>query len=318
MVASSRIAVVQAVLVFCAATVTVAIAVVHLPAIQAAVLIAAEGVIGLLALEVVKSRRRLVQEHAAHVAKSAYLANMSHELRTPLNAIIGFSEIIKDQMMGAVGEPRYVDYAGDIHASASHLLDMINDVLELSRIEAGRLELHEKVNELGPILVSCHRLLRERARRAGLILDVEACMDLPPVLCDATKVKEVVLNLLTNAIKFTPRGGAVRVFARREEGGVAIVVEDTGVGIPVDEIPKVLTPFQQAAHTHLMTAEGTGLGLPLAKRLIEMHGGQLVVESEVGKGTRITARLPASRCLGAAAQSGAPGLFSRPLPSQAV
>ncbi|MEW5727420.1 MAG: HAMP domain-containing sensor histidine kinase, partial [Pseudomonadota bacterium] len=210
-------------------------------------LLAAAGLgvvaIALMVWEVARSHRRLVQEHAAHMAKSAYLANMSHELRTPLNAIIGFSEVIREEMLGPLGHPKYAEYAGDIHASASHLLDLINDVLELSRIEAGRLVLHETVTDLVTVLVSCHRLLREQARRSGVALDLEAPVGLPPVLCDATKVKQVALNLISNAVKFTPRGGRVAVTASVRDGGVVLRVTDTGIGIAPDEIPKVLTPF---------------------------------------------------------------------------
>lgn len=253
-------------------------------------------IIAFLVCRLVVSRRQLIQEHAAHVAKNAYLANMSHELRTPLNAIIGYSEMIKDEMMGPVGSPKYAEFAGDIYASGTHLLDLINDVLELSRIEAGRLELNEKTIQLMPVLVSCHRLLQDQARRAGLTVDIHGGRDLPDVLCDPTKVKQVVLNLMTNAIKFTPHGGKVTVHAHGRDGAVAITVTDTGVGIPAHEIPRVLTPFLQAAHTHVMSDEGTGLGLPLAKKLMELHGGALILNSIPGVGTRVTVTFPAARC----------------------
>ncbi|MBC7953674.1 MAG: HAMP domain-containing histidine kinase [Rhodospirillaceae bacterium] len=253
-------------------------------------------IIAFLVWKLVVSRRELIQEHAAHVAKSAYLANMSHELRTPLNAIIGYSEMIKGEMMGPLGNPKYAEFAGDIHASGTHLLDLINDVLELSRIEAGRLELNERTIEMAPVLVSCHRLLQDQARRAGLTVDIHSGPDLPEILCDATKIKQVVLNLMTNAIKFTPRGGKVSVHAYRRDGAVAITVSDTGVGIPAHEIPRVLTPFLQAAHTHVMSDQGTGLGLPLAKKLMELHGGALTLDSTPGAGTRVTVTFPAERC----------------------
>ncbi|CAA7613575.1 HAMP domain-containing sensor histidine kinase [Magnetospirillum sp. UT-4] len=267
----------------------------QLPPLFALVFLGSEAIIAVLVWELVRSRRKLVQEHAAHMAKSAYLANFSHELRTPLNAILGFSEILKGEMMGPMGTRRYVEYSGDIHYSARHLLDLIDDVLELSRLEAGRLELHEDTHDLGPILLSCQRLLGERARRAGVALDLDTGTPVA-VLCDRTKVKQVMLNLLTNAVKFTPRGGTVSVRVRREGGAVAIDVADTGIGIPVHEIPRVMTPFLQAAHTHVLTDEGTGLGLPLAKRLMELHGGGLHLTSEVGVGTTVTVTFPSGRC----------------------
>ncbi|MBC7906490.1 MAG: HAMP domain-containing histidine kinase [Rhodospirillaceae bacterium] len=268
-----------------------------------AALLAVAAVMAFLVWEVVVSRRQLIQEHAAHMAKSAYLANMSHELRTPLNAIIGYSEMIRDEMVGPLGTPKYGEFAGDIHASGTHLLELINDVLELSRIEAGRLELHERSIHLAPVLVSCQRLLGDQARRAGLQLDIHSASDLPEIFCDATKIKQVVLNLMTNAVKFTPDGGKVSVRAYRKGGAVGITVTDTGIGIPANEISRVLTPFLQAAHTHLMSDQGTGLGLPLAKKLIELHGGTLALDSKPGEGTRVTVLFPAERCRPAAARA---------------
>ena len=266
----------------------------------AVVLLAAGPLLGFLGWELLRSRRALIQEHAAHVAKATYLADMSHELRTPLNAIIGFSELIKEEVMGPCGSPKYQEFARDIHEASTHLLQLINDVLELSRIEAGRLDLREQDTDLAAVVRSCERLLREQARRAGLSLIVEIAPDLPEVYCDPLKVKQVLLNLISNAIKFTHRGGCISVRAWRAEGAVAVSVSDNGIGIPANEIPKVLTPFAQAAHTRLMTDEGTGLGLPLSKRLMELHGGRLELRSDVGVGTSVTIGFPAERCRRAA------------------
>lgn len=249
-----------------------------------------------LAWQLLQSRRALVQEHAAHVAKSAYLADMSHELRTPLNAIIGFAEIIRDQALGPCGHDKYPEFARDIHEASTHLLHLINDVLELSKIEAGRLELNEEQTDLRAILVSCQRLLHHQIRRGGLYLTVETADNLPEIHCDPLKVKQIILNLMTNAIKFTHRGGCIAVRAYLHDGRAAISVTDNGIGIPAHEIPKVLTPFVQAAHTRLMNNEGTGLGLPLSKKLMELHGGHLDLRSEPEIGTSVTITFPAERC----------------------
>ena len=268
-----------------------------LPPLQALALAVGGAVCAVLGWELRQSHRRLMEEHAAHLAKTMYLANMSHELRTPLNAIIGFADLMRDGMMGPVGNPKYAEYLGDIHESASHLLDLINDVLEMSRIEAGRLVLHEAAADIEAILASCYRLLRERARRAGVDLRVEAEPGLPELWCDAAKVQQIMLNLVTNAVKFTPRGGRVMVTARRLAGGMELVVADTGIGIARKDIPRVLTPFVQAANSRALSSEGAGLGLPLAKRLAELHGGTLILDSELDRGTRVAVLLPASRCL---------------------
>jgi signal transduction histidine kinase len=268
-----------------------------LPPLQAIALAVGGAVCAVLGWELRLSRRRLMEEHAAHVAKSMYLANMSHELRTPLNAIIGFSELMRCELMGPVGNPKYGEYLGDIHESASHLLDLINDVLEMSRIEAGRLVLHEAPVDITAVLVSCHRLLRERARRAGVELRVEIDADLPEVMCDPAKIRQIILNLATNAVKFTPRGGRVVMTAGLAAGALELAVADTGIGIARKDIPRVMTPFVQAANSRVLSSEGAGLGLPLAKRLTELHGGTLALASELGRGTRVAVTLPPSRCL---------------------
>jgi PAS domain S-box-containing protein len=233
--------------------------------------------------------------------KSEFLANMSHEIRTPLNAILGFSEMIKDALIGPVAE-RYQSYAADIHSSGQHLLKLINDVLDLSKIEAERLELHEEPVEIAEIVEACRRLIDERAKAGRIAVAVELSPSMPPLLADAMRLKQVVLNLLTNAIKFTPAGGQVKVSAGlRAGGGVSILVKDTGIGMSADEIPMALEPFQQIDSTLSRRYEGTGLGLPLAKSLVELHGGMLQIASEPGVGTTVTILLPRERVLRTAA-----------------
>jgi len=259
-------------------------------------LAAALALFALPARELAMSRHRLVEEHAAHLAKSMYLANMSHELRTPLNAIIGFSDLMTGTGTATIEPAKCREYARDIHGCAQHLLDLINDVLEMSRIEAGRLELRRQPTEIAPLLLSCQRMLREKARQTGaeLVFSIDGTM--PPVLCDAAKLKQIVLNLAGNALKFTPAGGRVTVEAGIDAGDFVLSVTDTGIGIAEADIPRVLTPFVQAAHCSLGSAEGgTGLGLPLSKRLAELHGGALSLASRLGHGTRVTVTLPTER-----------------------
>ena len=239
--------------------------------------------------------------------KSEFLANMSHEIRTPLNAILGFSEMIKDALMGPVAD-RYRSYAADIHSSGQYLLKLINDVLDLSKIEADRLELYEEPVEIAEVVDACRRLTDERAKAGQVAVAVELAPGLPSIFADAIRLKQVVLNLLTNAIKFTPAGGQVKVSAGlRADDGVSIVVEDTGIGMKVDDIPLALEPFQQIDSTVSRRYEGTGLGLPLAKRLVERHGGMLRIASEPGVGTTVTIILPRERVLRAAASAKAAG-----------
>lgn len=260
--------------------------------------LASGGVLLLLLLALLfRSRRQLVEAHAMLVSRTLYLANMTHELRTPLNAVLGFSEMLTDEILGPLGDPRYRGYAADIHASASHLLEVVNDVLEMARIEVGRLELTESVVELADVLATCERLVRERARLASVVLILELETGLPALRCDAVKLKQILLNLMTNAVKFTPAGGRVAVRGRHEGRGVALEVADTGPGIAPADIPRVFTPFMRAAQSHLNGVEGSGLGLPLAKRLAELHGASLTLHSRPGRGTRVVVRLPEDRCL---------------------
>ncbi len=233
------------------------------------------------------------RSEAANKAKTVFLANMSHELRTPLNAIIGFSEVIKREMFGAVGIPKYRAYAEDIHNSGKHLLSLINDLLDISRAEAGKIAFADDTVELVE-LVERALLLAGRGRgptHIQLINEIPLHGNL--VTVDARRLTQVLVNLLTNAFKFTPEGGTVRISSdRSEDGGISVTVEDTGIGMAANDIPKALTVFGQVDNVFTRKADGAGLGLPLSKSLIEAHGGTLMVESTFGKGTRVTFTLP--------------------------
>ncbi len=231
----------------------------------------------------------------ASQAKSQFLATMSHELRTPLNAIIGFSELLATEAFGPLGDPHYPDYAQNIHASGRHLLGLINDVLDFSKLDAGRLDLHDEEIDLHELVASVLRMVEIEASRAGLALEAALGEALPHLRADARRVRQVLLNLLSNAVKFTPRGGAVRVTIARHGGGLGIVISDTGIGIAAADIPRALEHFGQVDSSLSRKYEGTGLGLPLARRLMELHGGRLDLESAVGIGTTVTARFPAER-----------------------
>ncbi len=233
---------------------------------------------------------------AADQAKSEFLAAMSHELRTPLNAIIGFSEIIKLEMFGPVGSTKYRDYIASINESGQHLLGLINDILDLSKIESGTDELRENIINIPEILHSVLNLINQRAENGGIKLDLEIPERLPALRGDERKLKQILINLLSNAVKFTDAGGEVTLKAwSRAETGYVLQIVDTGVGIPPDDIPKALSRFGQVDGKLERLYEGTGLGLPLAKSLIEQHGGSLDLQSEVGVGTTVTVRFPATR-----------------------
>jgi signal transduction histidine kinase len=227
--------------------------------------------------------------------KSEFLANMSHELRTPLNAIIGFSEIISTEALGP-DAPRYREYAGDILGAGTHLLSLINDILDLSKVEAGKLDLHYEKVDLTHLIKECVQLMHERALQQGLRLS-QSVDALPPMLIDRLRVKQIMLNLLSNAIKFTPEGGTVAVEAAQGASGlVTVCVRDTGIGIAPDMIPLVFQPFRQVDSALARKFEGTGLGLSLVKTLIELHGGAVRIESALEKGTSAVISFPAS-CL---------------------
>jgi signal transduction histidine kinase len=233
---------------------------------------------------------------AANRAKSDFLANMSHELRTPLNAIIGFSDIIKEQMLGPIGNERYVEYVRDINNSANHLLSVINDILDLSKIEFGNVPLIEENVDFDAVLQACLTIIGERARNGGLAIDYKPLAAMPTLWAEQRRIKQILINLLSNAVKFTPTGGMIAVDLRRErDGGLAIIVADTGIGIRREDFDTIMAPFGQADTGLNRKFEGTGLGLPLTKAFIEMHGGQLLLDSELGRGTTVTVVLPAKR-----------------------
>jgi two-component system cell cycle sensor histidine kinase PleC len=230
---------------------------------------------------------------AANISKSQFLANMSHELRTPLNAIIGFSDMMKNQLLGPIGSPRYLDYARDIHASGTHLLSLINDVLDMSKIEAGRYTIHPEPLDAAEMLRACARLVRVRASEAGVSLGIGVAQELP-IRADARALKQILLNLLTNAIKFTPAGGSVNLSAGREKDGVIFRVADTGIGIPAEDLPRIGRRFEQVDNALTRKGEGTGLGLALSRALVELHGGTLTIESAVGVGTTVSVWIPST------------------------
>ncbi|MEI8394978.1 MAG: PAS domain S-box protein [Rhodospirillaceae bacterium] len=234
----------------------------------------------------------------ANRAKSEFLATMSHELRSPLNAILGFAEILTLEMFGPLGSPRYLGYAKDIHDSGHLLLSVIGDILDLSKVEAGKLELHEENVNIDATIASAMRLVHTRAHDHGLALISEIAPGLPRLLADGRLITQMVVNLLSNAIKFTPRAGRVTVKATLVYGGVGglvLSVTDTGIGIAPEDLPKVLAPFEQVDNHLTRTQTGTGLGLPLVKSLIELHGGIFGIESEVQHGTTITLTFPPER-----------------------
>ena len=251
-------------------------------------------------LEEEKSNADNARKHAeaANQAKSRFLATMSHELRTPLNAIMGFSEVMEGELLGPLDNPTYREYAGNIHSSGKHLLTLINEILDLSRIEAGRYELHEEPVRLADVAEDCHRLLKLRADTKGLQIVENFASDAPQVWADQRAMRQICLNLLSNALKFTPKGGRIIVTIEpTREGGQLLSVRDTGPGIPKDEIPKVLQAFGQGSLAHQSAEGGTGLGLPIVRNLIELHGGTFELASELRKGTIVTVTLPKQRVM---------------------
>ncbi len=229
---------------------------------------------------------------SASRAKSAFLANMSHELRTPLNAIIGFSELMEREIFGSLGNARYQEYAKLIHDSGGHLLELINSVLDMSKIEAGKFELYEEIFELDEVATASLRFVRLAAERAGVALRSEIAPGTRQVFADKRAVKQILVNLLSNGVKFTPRGGAVTLSARLIEKGIEITVRDTGTGISKRDLEKLGKPFEQAESAVTRGKEGTGLGLALVKSLAALHGGEAVLESALGVGTTVKVRLP--------------------------
>jgi len=246
-----------------------------------------------------EARRRA---EAANIAKSRFLAQMSHELRTPLNAILGFSEVMKGEIFGPHQVPAYKEYAGDIHNSGVHLLGLINEILDLSRVEAGRYELNEEPVSLAHVVGECNHLLQMRARSRGLTIHELFETDMPRLWVDERAVRQICLNLLGNAIKFTPPGGEIWLKAGwTASGGQYVSVKDTGPGIPEEEIPIVLASFGQGSNSIKSAEQGAGLGLPIAKSLVDLHGGTFTLKSKLRIGTEVIVTFPPERVMAALA-----------------
>ena len=238
----------------------------------------------------------LAEAVRANKSKSEFLATMSHELRTPLNAIIGFSDIIKRELFGSIENEKYADYAKDIHDSGSHLLSIINDILDLAKAESGKLQLNEHEFDVTEMLEACIRMCRGRAEAGKVDLIFFGGQSEIRAFGDERLLLQVVANLVTNGIKFTPEDGSVRVYiSASPQKGIVIKVTDTGIGIAPENIGRVLRPFEQVETSYSRKHGGSGLGLPYAKRLTELHGGDLKIESELGKGTSVSVSLPPAR-----------------------
>ncbi|MBC7951987.1 MAG: PAS domain-containing sensor histidine kinase, partial [Rhodospirillaceae bacterium] len=244
--------------------------------------------------EAVNSAREAAE--LANRAKSEFLATMSHELRTPLNAIIGLSEIIEQQLLGPVGQPQYTDYARDINDSGKHLLQLINDILDVARLEVGRVALREDRVDPALVVRACLSMVRERAETGEVTLwDEPARAGLPFLWGDERRLKQILVNVLANAVKFTLAGGKVAVSIHADADGLSMVVSDTGIGIAPADLVKVMAPFGQADSSLARRYQGSGLGLPLSRKLMELHDGTLSLESTLGKGTMVTLHFPAER-----------------------
>jgi PAS domain S-box-containing protein len=232
----------------------------------------------------------------ANRAKTDFLANISHELRTPLNSIIGFSDILAGEMFGPLSTDKYQGYAAAINRSGTHLAELIQDVLDISQIEAGHLQLAEETVDVCRMTETCRSMVAERAARGDVDLSMHVDADLPALVADELRTKQILLNLLVNAVKFTPAGGAVSFRAALDkEGWMALTIADTGIGIAASDIPKVMSMFGQAEDPYTRRHEGAGLGLPLARHLTELHDGIMVLDSTLGEGTTVTVRFPPVR-----------------------
>lgn len=241
-------------------------------------------------------REAMEEVQFANRTKTEFLANMSHELRTPLNSIIGFSEILTTQMFGPLGHDRYVQYAGNVNKAGLHLLDLIDDILDVSRIETGEIHLDEEEFDVISLINDCRTMVQPRALESNVVLHVETAETLGPIRADPLRIKQVLINLIANAIKFTDEAGTIGIHV--DGGGekpIRFTVRDDGIGISEHDIPKVVEPFFQVRDARLRKHEGTGLGLTLAKAFAERHGGALLIESALGVGTTVCLELPASR-----------------------
>jgi two-component system, cell cycle sensor histidine kinase PleC len=237
--------------------------------------------------------RKRFEAETANASKTAFLANMSHELRTPLNAILGFSEIIAQECFGPVGSARYKEYAGDIHSSGAHLLSLINDLLDVAKIEAGKMEIAPNPLDAHRTFDIALKLIGAKAREKHQELKIKIAEDTPPLYADERALKQILINLVSNAVKFTPEGGLITVSAgTARDGRFEICCADNGPGIPRDKLDKIFTPFSQVDNRYDRQAGGTGLGLALVRGLAELHGGRAWLESEFGKGCRAYVVLP--------------------------
>jgi two-component system cell cycle sensor histidine kinase PleC len=259
-----------------------------------------DALIGELEQARMKSDEARRRAEAANISKSRFLAQMSHELRTPLNAILGFSEVMKNEIFGGHAVPAYKDYSGDIHSSGVHLLGLINEILDLSRIEAGRYELNEEAVALTATVEECHHLLKLRARNRGITIHEMFETEMPRIWADERAVRQVCLNLLSNAIKFTPQGGEIWLkVGWTASGGQYLSVRDTGPGIPEEEIPIVLDSFGQGSNAIKSAEQGAGLGLPIVRHLVDLHGGTFALRSKLREGTEVIITFPPERVMSA-------------------
>jgi PAS domain S-box-containing protein len=241
-------------------------------------------------------KRAITEAELASRAKSTFLAGMSHELRTPLNAIIGFSEVIEQACFGPIGNDRYEEYIGDIRRSAEHLLSIINTILDLSKIEAGRMDLNEEMLDLSRLVQDCYNLVRERALRRAITIDLHIAEDTPLLFADPTKIRQVLINLLTNAVKFSRENTTITVTAGEEaDGRIRLAVRDQGIGMTPEQLKIAMEPFGQVNSSLSRKVEGTGLGLPLTKALLELHQGAMDIETAAGEGTAVIAWFPKER-----------------------
>jgi signal transduction histidine kinase len=254
----------------------------------------------------VEAELRAAKEEAdlANRSKSEFLANVSHELRTPLNAIIGFSDTMGNEALGPVGNPRYREYLQDISQAGNHLLNLINDILDLSKIEVGKEELREDIVRISYVVDACTRLVKQRAEEKGVALRVDLSPQPERLFVDGQKLKQILINLLSNSVKFTEAGGRVTLSCRQDRDGYLFAVADTGIGIAEKDIPTAMTAFRQVDGALSRKYGGTGLGLPLSRSLTELHGGVFELRSKIGVGTTVSVRLPSDRIVPEALTAG--------------